>query len=575
MPASNAGSLKTPMSKPKNTDEFERLSRYVRALIDGTLSEESQQDLAKLLEQSEDNRKFYLNYIDVETMLTEHWGPTSLETAHFDLPSTDTPLAPQPQNAQSNSTFPPIQQAVGFRFTLTNGLLSACFVLLAMNLFVIWNQQSQTVLPAAGNFSLRRLNYAPKLVATTACIWHSEQTSPSLGTFFESGESIKLVEGIAEFQVQNQQGDKALIRIEGPASIFVKADRQLGIRSGILTADTKSSDSHFQFEIPSGTVVIPGDTSIGISCDTQKCEIHVFKGVAQLRQAWTTSDTSPLAVSQGQSAKLESSDEGKPIVEVSSADDRQFASQQSMYLDRLVISQAYQHAVLDSKPQIYWRFEGERKVKNEAGEEYDAILKGDIGWRKFGSNIAAEFGLSSKWGYFVSEGLWPTEPLKQYTIELWIKPSHYHNGALLGLCVPRLLENGRQNHSLLIEIGDPYHDMQHFTRPNKYRFLHRSPPAIGHQFGSSCYSEQEYEIRKWQHVVARKDGEALSLFVNGELKATNSDPNPLPNNLRIVVGQLYPQKTERPFIGQLDEVAIYDRALTDTEIENHFDAAYQ
>jgi hypothetical protein len=41
--------------------------------------------------------------------------------------------------------------------------------------------------------------------------------------------------------------------------------------------------------------------------------------------------------------------------------------------------------------------------------------------------------------------------------------------------------------------------------------------------------------------------------------------------LHLVIGQLYTETVERFFIGQLDEVAIYNRALSGDEVETHHD----
>jgi hypothetical protein len=79
-------------------------------------------------------------------------------------------------------------------------------------------------------------------------------------------------------------------------------------------------------------------------------------------------------------------------------------------------------------------------------------------------------------------------------------------------------------------------------------------------------------LRRWQHLVAVKDGAAMKLYINGELVGEGRDTNELPTGLRLLIGRLYPDSSRsvRPFIGQLDELAIYDRALSPEEIAKHF-----
>ena len=48
------------------------------------------------------------------------------------------------------------------------------------------------------------------------------------------------------------------------------------------------------------------------------------------------------------------------------------------------------------------------------------------------------------------------------------------------------------------------------------------------------------------------------------------DSSELPPGLRMVIGNLYPSRHMRRFIGQLDELAIYNRALSEAEVSNHY-----
>jgi hypothetical protein len=73
--------------------------------------------------------------------------------------------------------------------------------------------------------------------------------------------------------------------------------------------------------------------------------------------------------------------------------------------------------------------------------------------------------------------------------------------------------------------------------------------------------------------VATKDGPHMGLYVNGELVAEGEDASELPAGLRLLVGRLYPSQSARPFIGQLDELALYNRALRPEEITHHYELA--
>jgi hypothetical protein len=109
-----------------------------------------------------------------------------------------------------------------------------------------------------------------------------------------------------------------------------------------------------------------------------------------------------------------------------------------------------------------------------------------------------------------------------------------------------------------------------------YRFIMRSSsaqsylaasigtPSLGYVSGATVV-----QTNTWSHVAMTYDGAALNLYVNGELDATiaasghiNSIPDP------VFLGT----EGSRYFIGLLDEVAIYNRALSATEIKAIYDA---
>ncbi len=72
----------------------------------------------------------------------------------------------------------------------------------------------------------------------------------------------------------------------------------------------------------------------------------------------------------------------------------------------------------------------------------------------------------------------------------------------------------------------------------------------------------------------------MRLYADGKMVATAEDGAPLGNGLRVLMGQLFPRNpyltdevTSRLFVGELDEVALYDCALGDDEIKKHVQLA--
>ncbi len=78
----------------------------------------------------------------------------------------------------------------------------------------------------------------------------------------------------------------------------------------------------------------------------------------------------------------------------------------------------------------------------------------------------------------------------------------------------------------------------------------------------------------WTHAVGTYDGTTSSLYVNGTLfsSATLSGGNIVPASDPLCIGRDPGNLTTRTFVGLVDEVSIYDRALTPSEVAGLFAA---
>ena len=162
---------------------------------------------------------------------------------------------------------------------------------------------------------------------------------------------------------------------------------------------------------------------------------------------------------------------------------------------------------------------------------------------------------------------------KDYSIEFWMKPEYEHHGAIFSLGMSNDSRLKPTKHGVLVEVCGPESNAPGAdsteNRVGSVRFLHRNPP--GTIDGTSCYSDTHYTVQTWQHVVAVKEGTTMRLYINGKQIGTAEDASLPPAGLQLHVGQLYTtHPTERSFLGQLDELAVYNRALKVKEINNHF-----
>lgn len=425
------------------------------------------------------------------------------------------------------------------------------------------------------------LSANPRLVAMTGCVWDEQETiGPRVGNRIQEGEVLHLHEGIAALELgQPDKNTQAKIRIEGPARLFVRHDGLLELSSGALTADVRWNSGTFTVMTSEGKVTVPEAASFGVIASNGRSEVHVFQGELGLALAWSKDADATAAIREGEAAAMLGDQSGASSILHFEASPAAFASSRSMGFDRLRLTPAYREAIQAAKPAIYWRFEeSEDSVANDGLlEDFTGYVGGSVSWYNTAENRALEFGLTETPGMLASRQEWPRQPLDEYTVQFWVKPSHYHKGALLGL-VGDSLPDGRSPHSLLIELSGPYENDRGFASPNAMRFLHRSPMSTDSTVGSSCCSVASYSVRQWQQIVARKLGSRLELFCDGEVVATAESDAPLTTGTRVLIGQLYPvivrsspSIAHRPFSGQVDEVALYERALSDSEIRRHYE----
>jgi len=79
------------------------------------------------------------------------------------------------------------------------------------------------------------------------------------------------------------------------------------------------------------------------------------------------------------------------------------------------------------------------------------------------------------------------------------------------------------------------------------------------------------KVNTWYHVVAAYDGDKVELYVNSESEGESSSLTLAPSQSALGIGTHGIYYTGgNLFGGLIDEVAIYNRALTPTEIEEHY-----
>jgi hypothetical protein len=412
------------------------------------------------------------------------------------------------------------------------------------------------------------------MVSSTGCIWGPGNSGSTVGgRGLSGGDSLQLLEGIAEFRVDVGDSD-VRVQMEGPASMVLTAHGAASISYGKIIVRTGEQHAGlYPIETSFGRVLAQPGSQIGLIGFGSTAEIHCFRGRATVESPWLRSNENEVAsVSLATGEALEFDDVGGATLAVKRtiAEAQRFTPQVSMSTDFLSVSADYVRNVVAANPIAYWRFEEAAGgiVRNEVNNDYQGRVKGDVTWAGPEGNRAIELGLDAHHGSIVAAGPWDGVLAEDFTIELWMKPSHHHLGSMVGFVGEFDPLVQRNKHGVLLETCGPSGPSD-WLRVRQLRFLHRAQLTANAADGVSCFSGKSYDARRWQHVAAVKQGGELRLYVDGELVQTAHDDEPTPSGLQLVIGQLYTETVERFFIGQLDEVAIYDRALDAEEVAEH------
>jgi hypothetical protein len=245
----------------------------------------------------------------------------------------------------------------------------------------------------------------------------------------------------------------------------------------------------------------------------------------------------------------------------------------------LVLDPAYPDAILASRPTNYWRFEAMEggMIPSVMAGRPPLRVSGPIGLSapspEPNPNRSARFRPGEPDQLLEMDGTWAPAGRPGYAVELWFQSEAIGHVALASLSEPT--DTDHVKHQFITELTALTRQTLH--PPAVVRFLHRWPPDSAG--GTNVYSPSHYVPYRWHHLVAQVEVERMELFLDGTLAESapvNADRASQPGLL--LLGRLSKVLVDhwgviRPFVGQMDEVAIYDHSLSADEIREHFSLA--
>jgi hypothetical protein len=188
-------------------------------------------------------------------------------------------------------------------------------------------------------------------------------------------------------------------------------------------------------------------------------------------------------------------------------------------------------------------------------------------------NRCLEFGPDEAEQSLAMDGLWEPPSQPGYAVELWALPGRIGHAALASLIAPGPPAEDYK-HLFLVELTAS--DRQSLLSPGLFRFLHRWPP--GDSGGDNLFSTRHYVPNRWHHLVAQRSGGRMELYVDGvPTQPVSTQSAGASEPCHLLLGRLKPiprptgRVHSRPFVGLIDELALYDRPLTAAEVRRHYE----
>jgi len=522
-----------------------QVKALISAMLDEDLSEAQAKELDQILQQSAEARDIYRRMVDMHFTLGEISESKDV-LAFNDLPEPE--------------SFPETFRTTRKQLLIFKALAACLAVAFGVSLFntkeVIKNVEVVKNIEVIKNLP-KKIPLASISDLSSDAQWST--TPKQLGDMVYN-EEIILTRG----QVTLTYNHGAEIKLEGPVHYKLINLDLANLAYGQLAAKVPEAAQGFTVEAPKAAIVDLG-TEFALNVDKAgKSQIYVYDG--EVSSSLLGPDgNSLLNASLYENDGLVIDSENETVNKLNGNVD--FIRVNTKRSNELLISSDYIEAVKSDNPVAYWRFENSTDglVKNEMSSSYT----GELMQEAKTENNTLSLTKGKIGAFFVKEAFHGINK-DGYTIELWLNAMERGTDMSLASLMPPEPEKRKFRHLAYTQLMAKQTSLRH--KPFDFRFSHRYPATSS--LGKNIFADEAYVPGKWYHFVAVKDKNSFKLYLNGQLKQSLADKannDALP--YLFYLGKIDPIRDMRQFIGQLDEVALYNKALSPEEINEHFSKA--
>jgi hypothetical protein len=408
---------------------------------------------------------------------------------------------------------------------------------------------------------------AARLTGQREAQWADPSLAPRVGGRLHIGQLLELEQGLAEITFD----DGARVILEGPAIFRIATTDRGDLQQGKLTARLAGESRGFAIDTPLASIVDLG-TEFGVAVEKSgRADVVVYEGLVELT-AGPGDPTKPrgrsIQLSAGQRATVDSN--GKILTPDDSTPEAQLVRTlppQQSPADR---SAAYAAYVQSLGPTVYYRMEDatdNRLLDSGESQSHLTLHRSEARGKSLaGGRVGTALNLrgpqAPTWALAAD---YPKSATGRITVAAWVMAHSRPQWAMIAA-----------------NWGDEKYGQLHFGLYGDTGVL---SAQIGHEDGSYVVLPEEtlFPIGSWQHVAFTADGSTLRLYRNGRqvgVKAC-SRVNPEPALAALGIGCKSNDAdgglsavVPACWHGGLDEIAIFDRALSAGEVQALYRKVY-
>ncbi|SLM30995.1 exported hypothetical protein [Desulfamplus magnetovallimortis] len=222
---------------------------------------------------------------------------------------------------------------------------------------------------------------------------------------------------------------------------------------------------------------------------------------------------------------------------------------------------AANQTILDDNPVAYWAADGDA---TDSANSYDgAFVDGDVNYTTGANGQAFEFSGDGEEVNIDGTADALNFGTGDFTVEVWFR---FNSGA------PLNQEFGIINKNIYWQNTPGWGIEAGTFRPlcDRTKFVAAFYLTNGSWSTDIVVNTFALDFDEWYHIVGVREGDTLKVYINGSLTGQYTAPSVtanVNNTTPIRIGQ---HAWREPFNGAIDEVALFNRALTADEIYSHF-----